>query len=581
MTEAKQIAELRNALETLVKLHKDWDKGTAYVPVQFMHDNNAAISAARDILRQTVQTVPVAPVATTSIEVASLPVISGEAGTPTLVDQDSKPARDEAWLELLHLHRKAVQQGDTDLSDLFEVRLRAYRESLLSGQKDSSPLTEEAILNYGAMHGLISARRQQWQWSKVFNQKLVGFAHTVIEAAARVALTSSSDALGVLSDGLTKRLRAIRGKGAGPETIRTAEEAADEIERLRAVLRAAPAPAELLAASSSREAGAQQVTIALSPKEIATLKELAALRKHREFSVRTAVIDAMPIIERLANAAPIAADHSGDPGEMVGHKQSQPIAAWGTQDVVTRADIEAWADFAELRPVLITEMNYDRLGSFAIAARRALLATPSAASESAKKDFLNGWREVIQQLPVSREDSAPIAAGHIGEACEIAGKGELPDDPFGCNACEHPNCGRFDGPRHVECRAMADNACARPEKFRALLGTPAAASEPPPAWASQAVIEYQYTGGTHWCPLGKAERMKPDFDGVYRLQPGTFPTAAAQCHVPKGWKLVPVKATAEMKAAGRVAGKVHVWDDMIAAAPTTPAAGPDDARSAK
>ncbi|KAF7963493.1 hypothetical protein AWV80_09045 [Cupriavidus sp. UYMU48A] len=61
----------------------------------------------------------------------------------------------------------------------------------------------------------------------------------------------------------------------------------------------------------------------------------------------------------------------------------------------------------------------------------------------------------------------------------------------------------------------------------------------------------------------------------------TMKGAAPQCHVPKGWKLVPVKATAEMKAACRVAGKVHVWDDMIAAAPTTPAAGPDDARAAK
>ncbi len=58
MSEAEQIAELRKALETLVKLHKNWDKGTAYVPGQFMHDNNAAISAARDILRQTVPTAP-------------------------------------------------------------------------------------------------------------------------------------------------------------------------------------------------------------------------------------------------------------------------------------------------------------------------------------------------------------------------------------------------------------------------------------------------------------------------------------------------------------------------------------------
>jgi hypothetical protein len=37
---------------------------------------------------------------------------------------------------------------------------------------------------------------------------------------------------------------------------------------------------------------------------------------------------------------------------------------------------------------------------------------------------------------------------------------QLPD-PLGCRACTHPDCGRFDGPRQVECRAMASNACAR------------------------------------------------------------------------------------------------------------------------
>lgn len=35
-------------------------------------------------------------------------------------------------------------------------------------------------------------------------------------------------------------------------------------------------------------------------------------------------------------------------------------------------------------------------------------------------------------------------------------------DPLGCNQCTHVECGKFDGPRQVECRAMADNACARP-----------------------------------------------------------------------------------------------------------------------
>lgn len=41
-----------------------------------------------------------------------------------------------------------------------------------------------------------------------------------------------------------------------------------------------------------------------------------------------------------------------------------------------------------------------------------------------------------------------------------------------------------------------------------------------------APIEYRYEGGTHWCDLGPAERMRPDFKGVYRLKAGTFPVWA-------------------------------------------------------
>ena len=53
MTEAQQIAELRAALQTMVDMHHDWDKGAAYITVRFMNDNNAAIKAAREILAKT------------------------------------------------------------------------------------------------------------------------------------------------------------------------------------------------------------------------------------------------------------------------------------------------------------------------------------------------------------------------------------------------------------------------------------------------------------------------------------------------------------------------------------------------
>lgn len=58
------------------------------------------------------------------------------------------------------------------------------------------------------------------------------------------------------------------------------------------------------------------------------------------------------------------------------------------------------------------------------------------------------------------EGTKLFAAPPSAPAAESAEPGGLPD-PHGCNKCQHPDCGRFNGPHHVECRAMADNACAR------------------------------------------------------------------------------------------------------------------------
>lgn len=44
--------EIASVLRELVRLHQYWDKGTAYVPVAFMHQNNAAISEAKRILAE-------------------------------------------------------------------------------------------------------------------------------------------------------------------------------------------------------------------------------------------------------------------------------------------------------------------------------------------------------------------------------------------------------------------------------------------------------------------------------------------------------------------------------------------------
>lgn len=52
-TERNRVAMLRDALAELVRLHKNWDKGTAYIRVAFMEQNNAAIAAARAALAAT------------------------------------------------------------------------------------------------------------------------------------------------------------------------------------------------------------------------------------------------------------------------------------------------------------------------------------------------------------------------------------------------------------------------------------------------------------------------------------------------------------------------------------------------
>ncbi|WP_342051266.1 MULTISPECIES: hypothetical protein [unclassified Cupriavidus] len=97
----------------------------------------------------------------------------------------SDTQRDRAWRELLQLHRSAVMQADPDLSDLFEQRLAKFRESLLSEAAEPSLLTKDAVLDFAAMHGIISSRRHKSEWSEKFNTSLVGFAASIAAALAR------------------------------------------------------------------------------------------------------------------------------------------------------------------------------------------------------------------------------------------------------------------------------------------------------------------------------------------------------------------------------------------------------------
>lgn len=138
------------------------------------------------------------------------------------------------WRELLQLHRRAVMQADADLSDLFERRLAEFRESLLTQGVEAGPLSKDAILDFAAMHGIISSRRHKSEWSEKFNTSLVGFAASVVAAHQRAAepseahVTAALEAFGNLE--VDNRINRERMRSAlmatSPETGRVVSQTA-------------------------------------------------------------------------------------------------------------------------------------------------------------------------------------------------------------------------------------------------------------------------------------------------------------------------------------------------------------------
>jgi len=110
-----------------------------------------------------------------------------------------------------------------------------------------------------------------------------------------------------------------------------------------------------------------------------------------------------------------------------------------------RAELEEWKKRCQYNADTAHDVGHERDTLRAqLAERDALLRELDDAwsSHDGKERFYK-FMAKIEALFASAESSA------------------LPD-PLGCNECAHAECGKFDGPRQVECRAMADNACARP-----------------------------------------------------------------------------------------------------------------------
>jgi len=96
-------------------------------------------------------------------------------------------------------------------------------------------------------------------------------------------------------------------------------------------------------------------------------------------------------------------------------------------------------------------------------ARQTLAAQLRAShAKLAERDAL--LREVLEFIDdgVGRSDAEWAAIQKARTALSASAEPIALPDPLGCNECAHADCGKFDGPRQVECRAMADNACARP-----------------------------------------------------------------------------------------------------------------------
>lgn len=128
--------------------------------------------------------------------------------------------------------------------------------------------------------------------------------------------------------------------------------------------------------------------------------------------------------------------------------------------------------------------------------------------EAACQDAGRTYESLTVEQTATHEAKSAIA-GYVWNLLAVGRPAESPadraggvPDPLGCNACQHPECGRFEGPRQVECRAMADNACARPER-NAVKG----------AWCS-VCSAFQCDDKLHAAPQPIAKALVDERDGL-------------------------------------------------------------------
>lgn len=79
-------------------------------------------------------------------------------------------------------------------------------------------------------------------------------------------------------------------------------------------------------------------------------------------------------------------------------------------------------------------------------------------SELAERDTLLTKMKALLRVddPFELYDAVCAAQSAVAKPSELS-------ESLGCNECAHADCGKFDGTRQVERRAMADKAYTRPD----------------------------------------------------------------------------------------------------------------------
>lgn len=150
----------------------------------------------------------------------------------------------------------------------------------------------------------------------------------------------------------------------------------------------------------------------------------------------------------------IVAERDALAAELKALREQEPVSPdllESARAVVARWDAPTWKDFPA---------TAEYIGRLRAAIAQADLDGALTAEEWVVKN-VSGSPGLVRAM-VIRAEVAESAIETPAKISPCAGHAVQRPDPLGVLSCTHPDCGRYEGHRSHECRAMADNACARP-----------------------------------------------------------------------------------------------------------------------